>query len=68
MNTQDFSIRNIGTLAEGSGEMLSSMGEQSIDSLIDKTMPAEIRLKEPLGLPAAMSEHEILEHLRELST
>lgn len=67
MNTQDFSIRHIGTLAEGSDEMLSSMGEQSIDSLIDKTMPAEIRLKEPLGLPPAMSEHEVLEHLRELS-
>jgi len=67
MNTKDFSIRHIGTLSEGADEMLSAMGEQSIDTLIDKTMPAEIRLKQPLQLPEAMSEHEILEHLRELS-
>lgn len=67
MNTQDFSIRHIGTLSEGADEMLVEMGEQSLDTLIDKTMPAEIRLKEPIGLPAAMSEYEILEHLRELS-
>lgn len=68
MNTQDFSLRHIGTLAEGSDEMLSSMGESSLDALIDKTMPAEIRLKEPIGLPAALSEYEMLEHLRDLSS
>ncbi len=47
--------------------MLAAMDEKSIESLIDKTMPAEIRMKEPLGLSPALSEYEILEHLRELS-
>ncbi|MFA5619560.1 MAG: aminomethyl-transferring glycine dehydrogenase [Weeksellaceae bacterium] len=67
MNTQDFSLRHIGTLAEGADEMLSLMGETSLDSLIDKTMPAEIRFSKPLELPKALSEYEVLEHLRELS-
>lgn len=67
MNTQDFSLRHIGTLSGDAAEMLSVIGKDSIDELIDQTMPAEIRFKEKLNLPEAMSEYEILQHLQELA-
>lgn len=67
MNTQDFSLRHIGTLSEDAAEMLSVIGKDSIDDLINETMPAEIRFKDKLNLPAAMSEYEILQHLQELA-
>src|SRR5690606_10811423 len=67
MNTQDFSLRHIGTLSEDAAEMLSVIGKNSIDDLINETMPAEIRFKEKLNLPDAMSEYEILQHLQNLA-
>lgn len=67
MNTQDFSLRHIGTLSDDAAEMLSVIGKNSIDDLINETMPAEIRFKEKLNLPDAMSEYEILQHLQNLA-
>src|SRR5690606_40054593 len=67
MNTQDFSLRHIGTLSEDVAEMLSVIGKDSIDDLINDTMPAEIRFKDRLNLPVAMSEYEILQHLQDLA-
>lgn len=67
MNTQDFSLRHIGTLSADAAEMLSVIGKDSIDDLINDTMPAEIRFKDKLNLPVAMSEYEILQHLQELA-
>jgi len=67
MNTQDFSLRHIGTLSGDAAEMLSVIGKNSIDELINETMPAEIRFQKKLDLPDAMSEYEILQHLQELA-
>lgn len=67
MNTQDFSLRHIGTLSADAAEMLSVIGKDSIDDLINETMPAEIRFKDKLNLPVAMSEYEILQHLQVLA-
>ena len=44
--------------------MLLAIGCSSLDELIDKTVPASIRTQEPLQLPAARTETEILEDLR----
>ncbi len=67
MNTQDFSLRHIGTLSNDAAEMLSVIGKNSIDELINETMPAEIRFQKPLDLPKALSEYEILQHLQDLA-
>lgn len=67
MNTQNFSLRHIGTLSSDAAEMLSVIGKESIDELINEAMPAEIRLKNPLNLPDALSEYEILQHLQDLA-
>jgi len=47
-------------------EMLKKIGVSSIDELISQTVPANIRLKEPLKVGAAMSEFQYLKHLRSL--
>ena len=36
--------------------MLQKIGVESVDELIDKTIPANIRLQEPLALAPAMTE------------
>lgn len=67
MNTQDFSLRHIGTMTHEVDEMLSVIGKNSIDELINEAMPAEIRFEKPLNLPDAFAEHEVLAHLSELA-
>ena len=41
-------------------EMLRVIGVESIDQLIDETVPAAIRLRKPLNLPAALTERAFL--------
>ncbi|MCR5888473.1 aminomethyl-transferring glycine dehydrogenase [Hymenobacter sp. J193] len=41
-------------------DMLRVIGVKSIDQLIDETVPAAIRLKKPLNLPAALTERAFL--------
>jgi glycine dehydrogenase len=47
--------------------MLKTIGESSLSSLIDKTVPSGIRSKKALNIPSAMSEHEYLRHIKEVS-
>ena len=44
--------------------MLSTLGLASLDALIDRAIPATIRQRTPLALPAALSEVEALAALR----
>ena len=61
----EFAFRHIGTLHEqDSNEMLKIIGESSLDELISKTVPASIRLKAPLKIPAAQTEFEYLTELK----
>jgi glycine dehydrogenase subunit 1 len=46
--------------------MLASIGVRSLDELF-ADIPAELRLKERLGLPEALSEIEIMRHIEELA-
>jgi glycine dehydrogenase len=62
----EFTNRHIGTI--GSEEkMLATIGATSIDELISKTVPGSIRNDQSLNMPQAMSEAELLHHLKELS-
>jgi glycine dehydrogenase len=62
-----FVARHIGPDEEHIAEMLRSVAAGSLDELIDQTIPATIRLRRPLRLPAAKSEHELLELLETIA-
>lgn len=47
--------------------MLEKIGVESLDELINKTIPANIRLKEPLPLAAPMTERAFAEHINGLA-
>ena len=47
--------------------MLEAIGVASLDALIDEAIPASIRLKTPLNLPPAESEHQYLRRLGHLA-
>jgi glycine dehydrogenase len=48
--------------------MLGLLGYPSLEALIDAAVPAQIRLRRPLQLPAARSEHEVLAALKEIAS
>lgn len=48
--------------------MLADMGYDSLDALIKAVVPEDIRRREPLGTPPALSEHAFLEHMRSLAS
>jgi glycine dehydrogenase len=62
----NFASRHIGPRGHEVNEMLDTIGMRSIDELIDKTVPTNIRLKKALQINAAMSESEYLSHVWEL--
>ena len=47
--------------------MLATIGVSSLDELVDKTVPANIRLGRSLKLPAAQGEAQALAELRRLA-
>ncbi|UYZ62581.1 aminomethyl-transferring glycine dehydrogenase [Hymenobacter weizhouensis] len=48
-------------------DMLRAIGVASIDQLIDETVPAAIRLKKPLNLPAALTERAFLAKFKQIA-
>ena len=68
MDTTKFVNRHVGITAEDLPDMLKTVGENTLDELIDQTIPANIRLKQPLNLPDPMTEREFAEHINELAS
>lgn len=62
--TEEFKTRHIGPDAKQTKEMLSLLNVQSVEELIDQTVPASICLKEDLKLPEAKTERKYIDHLR----
>lgn len=48
--------------------MLRKIGVSSLDELIDKTIPSNIRLDKPLDLPEPMTEYEFAGHIAQLAS
>ena len=67
MNTNLFQRRHIGPSIAEQEKMLATIKANSLEQLIDETVPDNIRLKSPLDLEPAMSEYEYLAHVKELS-
>lgn len=68
MDTNKFANRHIGITEEDIPSMLETVGAESLDQLIDQTIPSNIRLSEPMNLPEPMTERELAEHLGELAS
>ncbi len=62
-----FARRHIGPSPDERAEMLEAVGAPSLDALMDEAIPASIRLKKPLSLPPAESEHQYLHRLGHLA-
>ncbi len=60
--------RHIGPSPAEMAEMLKVVGAQDLDALIDDTLPAKIRQKEPLDFGKAKSERELLHHMRKTAS
>ncbi len=61
-----FSTRHIGPSESEKTQMLKKIGVSSVEELIEKTIPAHIRLNRELNIADAMSEQEYLQHISAL--
>ena len=66
MEMEHFKTRHIGINPSEMEKMLETIGVSNIDELIDQTLPADIRLTQPLSLPKALSEQEYAEEIAHL--
>ncbi len=65
--TDSFEERHIGPSPEDLAQMLELLGFDSLDALIDATVPQSIRLQAPLKLEAGKVEYELLQELQEIA-
>lgn len=56
--------RHIGPSPEEMTEMLNTLGVESLEALIDETVPRSIRQDVALDFGKPMSESELLHHMR----
>jgi len=63
---EEFIQRHIGPNAEETQEMLDAIGVTNIEELIEKTIPANIRLSAPMDVAAPVSEYNYLKHIKGL--
>lgn len=63
----NFQRRHIGIHSVELQEMLQVIKTTSLDTLIDETIPPQIRKKDSLKINEAMSESEYLAHIKEIS-
>ncbi|MGW6128842.1 aminomethyl-transferring glycine dehydrogenase [Cellulomonas sp. NPDC055163] len=64
---RDFTDRHVGPRTSQLATMLTQLGYDSLDDLVDAAVPASIRTDRPLDLPAARSEAEVLQALRAIA-
>jgi len=62
-----FQDRHIGPSPDDQAAMLATLGYDSLDAFIDAVLPEDIRLRQPLRIPPAITEQEALEKLRQLA-
>lgn len=59
-----FVARHIGPDNDAVEEMLAAIGQPSLEALVDTAVPGSIRLREPMELPAALDEPEVIAALQ----
>ncbi len=60
----EFTKRHIGPTEAETAAMLKTIGVSSMDELINKTIPADIRLEQPLNTGGPISEYDYLAELK----
>ena len=65
--TDHFVQRHLGPDPAEVAEMLAVIGVASLDELIDQTVPAAIRLRRPLRLPAPRPDSDVLAEMAEMA-
>ncbi len=65
--SREFTARHIGPNASDTAEMLETIGVESLEDLIARTVPGAIRMKGDLQVPPPMSEAEYLRALKATS-
>jgi len=65
---EKFQSRHIAPNEADTAKMLRTIGVSSLDELIEQTVPAGIRLKNPLNLPVAKSEFDYLNTLKQTAS
>src|SRR6195952_1418657 len=65
---REFQQRHIGPNEHETKEMLETIGVASLDELIDKTVPKDIRFDKALDVAGPVSEHQYLEDLRKTAS
>jgi len=65
---EKFQARHIAPNEADTAQMLKAVGVNSLDELISQTIPGKIRLKAPLDLPAAKSEFDYLNTLKQTAS
>ena len=67
MDTNSFVWRHIGPRPSDIASMLEALGLDSLEALVDKIVPDDIRLERAIELPPAMSEWEFAHHIRAIA-
>jgi len=60
--------RHIGISEQDEAFMLQTVGVKTLDELIDQTIPASIRLKQPIELPEPLTERQYAEHIADIAS
>ncbi|MEN9697633.1 MAG: hypothetical protein RLZ56_1054 [Bacteroidota bacterium] len=63
-NGAEFIKRHIGPNEADTKKMLASIGASSLNELIEKTVPSNIRLKKPMDIPTGLTEFEMLQSIK----
>jgi len=63
----EFQLRHIGPDESETEQMLKAVGAASLDELMERTVPPDIRMQHNLNLPPALSEFEYLQHIKDVS-
>jgi glycine dehydrogenase len=66
-NHDDFIQRHIGPTVQQQTAMARAIGYDNLDALIDDTVPNAIRRQQPMQLPGAQSEQQVIARLRALA-
>jgi glycine dehydrogenase len=68
MKIDHFAFKHTGPRTADVQVMLTKIGVNSLDELIDKTIPSVIRLKEPLNMNKGISEQAYFEKIRDIAS
>ena len=68
MTTDTFVSRHNGPGKNETEQMLRKIGVNTVDELIEQTIPSSIRLKKPLNTGKALSEYQYQKHLKTLAS